>query len=136
MTTRGIRNNNPGNLRGGHTPWRGLSPVQNDPDFCQFVQPIYGLRAMSVVLRTYVQKHGFDTLEEIAARWAPSFENDTNAYLRTLCTRCEVGPTDPLPSHTVIIPAIVYAENGVQPYQDYEIADAIILGLSRNSESE
>jgi hypothetical protein len=53
-----------------------------------------------------------------------------------LCARCGSGPADPLPGHVVIIPAIVYAENGVQPYADYEIADAIILGLSHDSESD
>jgi hypothetical protein len=136
MTTRGIRNNNPGNIRRGTIAWRGLSPVQGDPDFCQYVQPIYGLRAMSVILRTYVRKHGFDTLGKIAAHWAPTNENDTDAYLRVLCARCGTGPADPLPGHVVIIPAIVYAENGVQPYAAYEIVDAIILGSSHDSESD
>lgn len=135
MTTRGIRNNNPGNIR-RVAAWRGLSPVQDDAEFCRFIQPIYGLRAMSVILRTYTRRRGIVTLEGVAARWAPTSENDTPSYLRVLCDRCEVGPTDPLPGHTVIIPALVYAENGVQPYEDCEIEDAVILALAHGPEDD
>ena len=32
---RGIRNNNPGNIRHSDQ-WKGLTPEQPDPDFCTF----------------------------------------------------------------------------------------------------
>ena len=39
---RGIRNNNPGNIRHGND-WQGISKEQPDPAFCTFVSPEYGL---------------------------------------------------------------------------------------------
>ena len=41
---RGIRNHNPGNIKLG-TAWDGLSDEQNDDVFCQFKEPVWGLRA-------------------------------------------------------------------------------------------
>ena len=42
MPARGIRNNNPGNIRKGEK-WKGLSPIQNDSSFCVFKSPEYGI---------------------------------------------------------------------------------------------
>ncbi len=49
---RGVRNNNPGNIRLG-IAWNGLAPEQTDPDFCQFITPQFGIRALCIVLLTY-----------------------------------------------------------------------------------
>lgn len=49
---RGERNNNPGNIRHG-SKWRGLSIEQADREFCQFVSPEYGIRAIYKLLQTY-----------------------------------------------------------------------------------
>lgn len=82
---RGIRNNNPGNLRHG-SPWQGLVHAVKDPSFCQFTLPVYGIRAIAVTLSTYHRKRladdgsPIDTLFEAISRWAPSFENHTLAY--------------------------------------------------------
>ncbi len=41
---RGIRNNNPGNIRLSKTMWQGQRlPPQFDPDFVEFIAPRYGL---------------------------------------------------------------------------------------------
>ena len=47
---RGIRNNNPGNIRHGAN-WQGLNPKGRDIDsaFCVFTAPIYGIRALAKV---------------------------------------------------------------------------------------
>src|SRR3569623_742027 len=72
MTPRGIRNNNPGNIRWGED-WRGLvAPAQRtDPDFCQFVAPVYGIRAIGKILLTY-QARGILMLHRILRTWAPA----------------------------------------------------------------
>lgn len=49
---RGERNNNPGNIRHG-SKWQGLSAEQTDKDFCQFISPEYGIRAIYKLLQTY-----------------------------------------------------------------------------------
>lgn len=131
MTPRGIRNNNPGNIRRGE-PWQGLAPEQTDPDFCVFESPEYGIRAMARVLINYRKKHGIHTLQGIVTRWAPPEENDTAAYVRHVAEACGVHPLaivkveDLLPE---LVPAIIRHENGVQPYDRETLARGIALAL-------
>lgn len=82
MNTRGIRNNNPANIRRGCN-WKGLIRQQKDREFCQFVTMTWGVRALLVTLRTYVVKHHLHTVREIITRWAPpSDRNNTEAYIK------------------------------------------------------
>jgi hypothetical protein len=89
-TPRGVRNNNPGNIRRGPTLWEGLAAVQPDFDFCTFTTPEYGIRALAVILRNYQVIHGLNTVADIIDRWAPPIENDTAAYTNFVCDRCGV----------------------------------------------
>lgn len=43
--TRGLRNNNPLNIRRNNTKWQGLSVTQTDKSFFQFKTMAYGYRA-------------------------------------------------------------------------------------------
>lgn len=82
MSTRGIRNNNPANIRKGCN-WKGLAKTQTDREFCQFVTMTWGVRALLVTLRTYVKKHHLHTVREIITRWAPPSDgNNTEAYIK------------------------------------------------------
>lgn len=80
MTPRGLRNNNPGNIRHGDK-WQGLAKEQTDESFCQFSSMTYGCRALLRLLNTYYTKHNIDTIRLICSRWAPTNENDTEAYI-------------------------------------------------------
>lgn len=81
MSTRGIRNNNPANIRRGCS-WRGLVDKPTDREFCQFVSMVWGVRALLVTLRTYVVKHKRHTVSQIVERWAPPQDgNDTKRYI-------------------------------------------------------
>lgn len=81
MSTRGIRNNNPANIRRGCN-WKGLTEKQTDREFCQFVTMTWGVRALLVTLRTYVVKHKLHTIQQIIERWAPPQDgNATNRYI-------------------------------------------------------
>ena len=81
MSTRGIRNNNPANIRRGCN-WKGLTKVQTDKEFCQFNTMTWGVRALLVTLRTYVVKHHLHTVREIITRWAPPSDgNNTEKYI-------------------------------------------------------
>lgn len=93
---RGIRNNNPGDIRRTGIPWRGLAAVQSDPDFCVFDTMADGVRAMAIVLLHYYHLHGLKTVAEIVTRYAPGNENDTAAYIRDVCRRMGVQPTHDL----------------------------------------
>jgi hypothetical protein len=129
MIPRGIRNNNPGNLRHGGS-WQGMAPAQTDPDFIQFVSPEYGIRAMAGVLLTYSRKYNLNTVAKIINRWAPPSENDTQTYITSVCTWCSVGPGEVINIYTLmpkLIKAIIQHENGQQPYSDAQINQGIAL---------
>lgn len=66
---RGIRNNNPGNIKISGNAWRGK--IGNDGTFERFDSPVNGIRAAFVLLRTYMQQYGLNTIAKIGARWAP-----------------------------------------------------------------
>lgn len=81
MSTRGIRNNNPANIRRGCN-WKGLTEKQTDKEFCQFTSMTWGVRALLVTLRTYVVKYHLHTVSEIITRWAPPSDgNNTEKYI-------------------------------------------------------
>ena len=78
--SRGLRNNNPGNIRHDDTTWRG-EVASSDKAFKAFESMAWGYRAMYVVLNTYQKKHGLRTVKQMISRWAPPVENDTEAYV-------------------------------------------------------
>lgn len=80
---RGIRNNNPLNIRIGNT-WLGEVPRPTDKAFEQFVQMEYGIRAAFVILRRYIRRYNRRTITDIVSAWAPSNENNTKAYIETV----------------------------------------------------
>jgi len=126
---RGIRNQNPGNIRHGETIWQGQSQYQDDPAYVTFTDPIYGIRAIARILMTY-SKDGLNTVSQIIGRWAPSSENDTDAYVESVAKALGVGANTPL-SLTSVLPdlvkAIITHENGEQPYTETQIETGIQL---------
>ena len=78
---RGIRNNNPLNIRRSTDKWLGLSPTQRDPAFFQFIDLTYGYRAAGKLLQNYQRLHELYNLNGLIARWAPAKENNTKAYV-------------------------------------------------------
>ncbi|SER29690.1 hypothetical protein SAMN05216522_1216 [Rosenbergiella nectarea] len=130
---RGIRNNNPGNIRWGDD-WQGLVPKseRTDKSFCQFTAPEYGIRAMIIILRNYEKKHGLNTVRKIINRWAPPVENDTEAYINSVAKQVGVDADKVIDvtDSRVMIPlleAIITHENGSQPYDFATFVKAIDL---------
>ena len=81
LKTRGIRNDNPLNIRHGKSRWVGMRKVQTDRAFVQFVERKYGYRAAFILLRNYI-RGGHNTIRKIIARWAPPSDgNNTQAYI-------------------------------------------------------
>lgn len=96
---RGIRNNNPGNIRRGQK-WQGLAPVQTDSAFDQFVSMEYGCRALCKVLQTYRDAYGLNTVRKIIGRFAPPVENNTGAYVSAVASYMGVTPDQTLDLRT------------------------------------
>lgn len=78
---RGLRNNNPLNIRRSTDKWLGLSPTQRDTAFFQFVDLTYGYRSAGKLLQNYQRLHKLYNLNGLIARWAPAKENNTKAYV-------------------------------------------------------
>ena len=94
---RGIRNNNPLNIRRSKDQWKGLAEQQNDRSFCQFKSLEWGWRAAFYLLtRTYYHKYRLYTIRGIISRWAPSCENDTSAYVQNVARLTGIDPDKPL----------------------------------------
>lgn len=90
---RGIRNNNPLNIRIGNA-WLGEVPNPTDSDFEQFVSMEYGLRAAFCILRRYIHRYGRNTPTKIIHAWAPTNENNTQRYIDVVCRRSMIAPDE------------------------------------------
>lgn len=88
---RGIRNNNPGNVRRTADNWQGLSATQADASFFQFTEMRYGVRAAARIFRNYQSRNGLRTVAQLVSRWAPPVENDTAAYVGAVAKRIGVN---------------------------------------------
>lgn len=98
-TPRGIRNNNPLNIRWNpRNNWVGQTGC--DGQFCIFMSPKYGVRAACKLLQRYAGKDGKTTVFEIINKWAPRTDgNDTNKYISTVCNAMAIKPTDTIDVH-------------------------------------
>ena len=88
-TPRGIRNNNPLNIRHSPSRWQGMAVEQTDPSFVQFRSMAYGYRAACKLLQSYWQRFRKEgkpfTVRTIISRWAPPEDNnDTESYIRSV----------------------------------------------------
>ena len=141
--SRGIRNCNPGNIRGNSkSSWEGLDPNRSDPSFCCFVDATYGIRAMVYLIRKY-QMDGYSprcaSIRDIIARWAPPSENNVSAYLTDVAGQMKPRTLDSLSQPetvaanrdtlTALVKAIIHHENGEQPYGADVIAQGVQRGL-------
>lgn len=120
---RGIRNNNPGNIRLSVSKWKGQRNFQFDPAFVEFVTPVMGLRALMRLMLTYHFKYGLDSVTALINRYAPPHENATDSYIHQVARRLGVRQFDKidLRRSDVLITlarAITRHENGV-PHQGY-----------------
>ena len=123
MTPRNIRNNNPLNIRRSKDKWQGLDAKQSDSSFFKFESMEMGWRAAFVILtKTYYHKYRLFTIRKIISRWAPSVENDTEAYIKRVSDLTGIDPDEPLgipslyPSRWMAVGlAMAIVEGGRQP---------------------
>ena len=129
-TPRGIRNNNPLNIRISGDKWLGL--VGDDGEFFQFESAEKGIRAAARTLATYRKKYGYDTIATIISRWAPTTENNTQAYIQSTAKRMGISPHQALTKadYPALISAMIYHENGQNPYTHNVIIDGFNQGYN------
>mgnify|MGYP003290378305 CR=1 FL=1 len=128
---RGIRNNNPLNIRIGNV-WLGERPNPTDRTFEEFVTMAYGLRAAFIILRRYIKRYQLNTIAKIIPRWSPDGEEKERAYIEVVCHRSGHAADTPLTyenkaTMVALVEAMAYVECGVpisrtQIENAYEIA--------------
>ena len=97
MLPRGIRNNNPLNIRRSKDKWKGMRAVQSDAQFVQFESLEWGWRAAFYLLtRTYYHTYRLFTIRKIIQKWAPPNENNTQAYIANVSRLTGIGPDEPI----------------------------------------
>ena len=131
-TPRGIRLNNPLNIRRNTIVWAGMAAEQDDPEFVTFKLPVWGVRAAARILINYFRE-GINTISGIIAKWAPPSENPTAAYIANVAQRTGLPADQPI--HVPwqlekIISAMIWQENGQQPYPDDLIDEAVTMAYS------
>lgn len=117
--SRGLRNNNPGNIRLGNFRYKGEKSKSSDSVFRQFESVEWGYRAMFVLLHTYAVKHGCYTLRQIINRYAPPTENFTEGYIRRVAHATHLSPDEAISTAdgatmTAVVAAMSGVENGVK----------------------
>lgn len=116
---RGLRNNNPLNIRINSDKFVGEVQPSTDKAFKQFEAIRYGYRAAFRILKNYINNYKCDTIRKIITRWAPENENNTLAYVMTVSNRAGIAPDAPLSADNRemmvrIVAAMSYVENGVE----------------------
>lgn len=122
---RGIRNNNPLNIRIGNV-WLGEVTEPSDNDFEQFVSMLYGLRAAMVLMRRYYYHYRRRTVAAIVSAWAPPAENNTQAYIDKVCALTGFCPDAELVYEKSVITRLVAAMVVVECGARYTVTDALL----------
>lgn len=124
---RGLRNNNPLNIRHSASRWQGARVEQTDKAFVQFTSMAMGYRAAWRILETYFKhfeaQHKPFTPRNIIFRWAPPNENDSEAYLRRVCQLTNLAGNEAL-----VRPSLARVE-----HTDYNVHQPCGVGVTSNS---
>ena len=135
---RGIRNNNPGNIR--HVPnrndWLGLCAQPQVEGFCRFQTPEHGVRAICRILQSY-QGRGVCTVSSTIAAWAPARDNnDVASYVDTICSEAKLSADSRIDLKneaqlSAFLKAMIRHENGQMPYSDAVILKGIRMAFGK-----
>lgn len=111
---RGIRNNNPGNLKKSSIRWFGKIE-SSDSVFEQFVDIRYGIRALAKDITNDIKK-GKNTIAALISEFAPATENKTRAYINYVSQATGIDENARLNTEfgTIfrLVKAIIRHENG------------------------
>lgn len=124
---RGIRNNNPLNIKWNSVQvWQGQTGADSE-GFLIFDKPENGIRAAARILGTY-RSNGVVTVRQIIARWtAGDGQALQDAYVSHVASALNLGEgSEVLPARWAdLIRVMIKHENGKQPYPDSVILAGI-----------
>lgn len=93
---RGLRNNNPGNIRRNSDVFQGEVNPSRDKEFKTFKSMAHGYRAVFKILSNYYRNYKLTTIRKMISRWAPENENNTEAYIKAVSNDAGISPDDPI----------------------------------------
>lgn len=122
---RGLRNNNPGNIRNNSDVFQGETK-STDSEFKQFETMAYGYRAVYKILSNYIRKYSLNTIRKMIGRWAPENENNTSAYVTQVSSYSGIPADDPIDfSNREQMIRIVAAMSKVENGREADMNDVI-----------
>ncbi len=122
---RGLRNNNPGNIRRNSDVFQG-EKTSSDKEFKQFKSMAYGYRAIFNILSNYYRNYKLDTIRKIIGRWAPENENNTNAYIKAVSDYAGIPADDPINiNYRELMIRIVAGMSKVENGREADMSDVI-----------
>lgn len=116
---RGLRNNNPGNIRINNDLFQGEVRPSKDKSFKEFETMPYGYRAMFKILSSYYKNYKLNTIRKMITRWAPPKENHTEKYIKAVSDYAGIPADDPININDReqmirIVAGMSKVENGVE----------------------
>lgn len=123
---RGIRNNNPLNIRISSNAWTGKVTPSKDKAFETFSDSKYGFRAAAKLIRNYQNLYGLNTLSGIIHRWAPASDNnDTDNYIQFVSSKLGVNRNAPLNLYDdAFMARLVHTMSIMEVGRYYSLSDA------------
>lgn len=122
---RGLRNNNPGNIRRNSDMFQGEVNPSRDKEFKQFKTMAYGYRAMFKILSNYYRKYSLTTIRKMITRWAPENENNTVAYVSLVSSYSGIGPDDLISFDREQMIRVVAGMSKVENGREADMSDVI-----------
>lgn len=121
---RGLRNNNPGNIRINTDHFQGEIKPSRDAAFKQFETMAYGYRAVFKMLQNYKKNRGCATIRAMINRWAPPSENHTDAYVTFVANAAGISPDAEVNTNDkALMCRIVAAMSRIENGRDADMAD-------------
>ena len=131
-TIRGIRNNNPGNIKyNAANQWQGQTG-QDSGGFATFDTEADGVRAIAVILKNYSSHYGLNTVDGLIRRWSAT---DQDAYVANVSAALGVSPydsidiTDPA-TLTTMVDAIISQEDSKAADLALDVSGAVSAGVA------
>ena len=129
MKPKGLRNNNPLNIRVSADKWQGA--MGDDGQFVKFETAKHGIRAAAKILKTYATKYQLHSINGIISRWAPPIENNTANYIAMVERRTGIDQHQKLgpEQYPNVMAAMIKMENGSNPFSIDEIRQGFEWGF-------
>ncbi|MEY8486478.1 structural protein P5 [uncultured Parabacteroides sp.] len=122
---RGLRNNNPGNIRINNDLFQGEVRPSRDKEFKQFKNMAYGYRAIFRTLLTYYRIYRLETIRQMISRWAPPKENKTEAYIKAVSDYSGIAADDFISFNREQMIRIVAGMSRVENGREADMSDVI-----------